>query len=122
MLKSVGIRYWVLTSTGETIECVLRGKLRVKGVETTNPVAVGDTVVFELLDDGKSGLITKSLNDAITSPEIVEPFETVADYCSKYRPGPSGCNHYSSHNTGGIHRQVPGNCRSLPDPRRDHLQ
>lgn len=59
MLKSVGIRYRVLTSTGETIDCVLRGKLRVKGIETTNPVAVGDTVVFELLDDGKSGLITE---------------------------------------------------------------
>ncbi|MGI6310441.1 MAG: ribosome small subunit-dependent GTPase A [Bacteroidales bacterium] len=59
VLKSVGIRYRVLTSTGETIDCVLRGKLRVKGIETTNPVAVGDTVVFEPLDDGKSGLITE---------------------------------------------------------------
>jgi len=57
----VGSRYKVLAASGETIDCVLRGKLRVKGVETTNPVAVGDTVVYELIDDGKSGLITEVL-------------------------------------------------------------
>jgi len=57
----VGSRYRVLTTTGDTIDCVLRGKLRVKGIDTTNPVAVGDNVLFELSDDRKYGLITEVL-------------------------------------------------------------
>jgi len=61
VVKSVGSRYRVLTTTGDTIDCVLRGKLRVKGIDTTNPVAVGDNVLFELSDDRKYGLITEVL-------------------------------------------------------------
>ncbi len=57
----MGSRYRVLTTTGDTIDCVLRGKLRVKGIDTTNPVAVGDNVLFELSDDRKYGLITEVL-------------------------------------------------------------
>ncbi|MFZ2340001.1 MAG: ribosome small subunit-dependent GTPase A [Bacteroidales bacterium] len=61
VVKSVGSRYTVLLSSGEAIFCLLRGKLRVKGVETTNPVAVGDNVRVELADDNKSGIITEVL-------------------------------------------------------------
>ncbi len=57
----MGSRYRVLLSSGEVIFCLLRGKLRVKGVETTNPVAVGDNVRVELTDDDRSGIITEVL-------------------------------------------------------------
>ncbi|MBN2666068.1 MAG: ribosome small subunit-dependent GTPase A, partial [Bacteroidales bacterium] len=61
VVKSVGSRYSVLLNSGKVIFCLLRGKLRVKGVETTNPVAVGDNVRVELTDDNKSGIITEVL-------------------------------------------------------------
>jgi ribosome biogenesis GTPase len=61
VIKSVGSRYKVLTNAGETIDCVLRGKLRVKGVETTNPVAVGDNVLIDESENNKTGIITEVL-------------------------------------------------------------
>jgi ribosome biogenesis GTPase len=39
------------------VSCVLRGKLRLKGAESTNPVAVGDRVLYQT-DTGNSGVIT----------------------------------------------------------------
>jgi ribosome biogenesis GTPase / thiamine phosphate phosphatase len=47
VIKSVGSRYKVLAGDGTTYDCVLRGKLRMKGVKTTNPVAVGDNVMID---------------------------------------------------------------------------
>jgi ribosome biogenesis GTPase len=58
VIKSVGSRYKVLTGDGSTIDCILRGKLRVKGVQTTNPVAVGDNVLVDAGKDIKTGIIT----------------------------------------------------------------
>jgi len=58
VIKSVGSRYKVLTGEGTIIECVLRGKMREKGVQTTNPVAVGDNVMIDPGSDSKSGIIT----------------------------------------------------------------
>ena len=61
VIKSVGSRYKVLSGEGSTIDCVLRGRLRVKGVQTTNPVAVGDNVLFNEEKDNKTGIITEVL-------------------------------------------------------------
>jgi ribosome biogenesis GTPase len=47
VIKSTGSRYRVLDESGNIHECVLRGRFRVSGVRTTNPVAVGDNVVFD---------------------------------------------------------------------------
>jgi ribosome biogenesis GTPase / thiamine phosphate phosphatase len=58
VIKSVGSRYRVLTGEGVTIECVLRGKMREKDFQTTNPVAVGDNVMIDPGSDSKSGIIT----------------------------------------------------------------
>ncbi len=57
--KSVGIRYKVLLNTGFTANCILRGKLRVKDSETTNPIAVGDNVLVDPGRDGKTGVIAE---------------------------------------------------------------
>ena len=61
VIKSVGIRYKILLGSGNSIECVLRGKLREKEVQTTNPVAVGDNVLLEVEKDGKTGIIKEVL-------------------------------------------------------------
>jgi ribosome biogenesis GTPase len=58
VIKSVGSRYKVLTAEGNIIECLLRGKLREKDVQTTNPVAVGDNVMIGTRTDSKTGIIT----------------------------------------------------------------
>jgi ribosome biogenesis GTPase len=47
VIKSTGSWYTVETTDGETIDCRVRGKLRIKGIRSTNPVAVGDVVDVE---------------------------------------------------------------------------
>jgi len=58
VIKSVGSRYKVITGNSSIIDCVLRGRLREKEVQTTNPVAVGDKVTIDPGDDNKTGIIT----------------------------------------------------------------
>jgi ribosome biogenesis GTPase len=61
VIKSTGSRYKVLVDTGEIFECTIKGIFRVKEMRITNPVAVGDNVLFEP-DKGKStGIITEIL-------------------------------------------------------------
>ncbi|MDP4221906.1 MAG: ribosome small subunit-dependent GTPase A [Bacteroidota bacterium] len=62
VIKSVGSRYRVLFSDGSTADCLLRGKMRVRDVQTTNPVAVGDNVIVDPDRDEKTGLITDILD------------------------------------------------------------
>jgi len=47
VLKSTGSHYAVLMENGEVHECRTRGKLRLAGYRSTNPVAVGDHVITE---------------------------------------------------------------------------
>lgn len=54
--KSTGSRYTVLAGDVE-FECRIKGKLRIKGIRTTNPLSVGDIVYFSLQDEvSESGL------------------------------------------------------------------
>jgi ribosome biogenesis GTPase len=58
ILKSTGSWYNVLLPDGETITCRLRGKIRLSGLKTTNPVAVGDEVTLsDVRDDENRGMI-----------------------------------------------------------------
>lgn len=54
VIKSTGSHYQVLTDDGEELTCRLRGKFRKLNIRTTNPVAVGDQVVIEKVDDERS--------------------------------------------------------------------
>jgi ribosome biogenesis GTPase len=47
VIKSTGSWYTVETTGGEIIDCRVRGKLRMKGIRSTNPVAVGDIVDYD---------------------------------------------------------------------------
>ena len=50
--KSTGSWYTVRTEDGKYTEARMKGKLRLKGVKTTNPIAVGDKVMIEKQEDG----------------------------------------------------------------------
>jgi len=56
--KSTGSWYQVQTDEGEIIDCRIKGKFRTKGIVTTNPIAVGDVVDFEMEPDQETGVIT----------------------------------------------------------------
>jgi ribosome biogenesis GTPase len=57
--KSTGSWYLVKTDQGNIHECRIKGKFRIKGIKSTNPIAVGDIVDFELDEssDQVTGLI-----------------------------------------------------------------
>jgi len=48
VMRSTGSWYDVLSENGSTIQCRVRGKLRLEGIKETNPIAVGDKVSFDL--------------------------------------------------------------------------
>jgi ribosome biogenesis GTPase len=55
--KSTGSWYQV-RSGDETIDCRIKGKFRIKGITTTNPLAVGDVVDFDMEPEQGTGVIT----------------------------------------------------------------
>ncbi len=60
VLRSTGSWYEVLNPEG-TFSCTIRGKFRLAEEEATNPVVIGDRVVFDLNED-KTGIITQRLD------------------------------------------------------------
>lgn len=57
IIRSTGSWYVVKTASGEMVECRLKGKFREKGLKTTNPVAVGDSIRFSLSPGSKDAMI-----------------------------------------------------------------
>lgn len=59
--KSTGSWYTVKSSEGEFYECRIKGKFRTQGIKSTNPVAVGDHVKFDLetIGDETIGVISE---------------------------------------------------------------
>ena len=58
VIKSTGNWYSVLSDDGEKIKCRIKGRLRIEGYKSTNPIAVGDQVVIALEGDG-NGVISE---------------------------------------------------------------
>ena len=58
--KSTGSWYTVKTKEGDFYECRIKGKFRIQGIKSTNPIAVGDVVEFEIeaLGDAEVGTIS----------------------------------------------------------------
>lgn len=61
VIKSTGNLFLVMDDKGETHSCKLQGKFRIKDIKTTNPVAVGDRVIFDLIAEENAGFVTKIL-------------------------------------------------------------
>tara|TARA_B100001057_G_C22863493_1_gene955572 strand:- start:2825 stop:3754 length:930 start_codon:yes stop_codon:yes gene_type:complete len=57
---STGSHYRV-KSEGQFYDCIIQGKFRIKGIKSTNPIAVGDRVVIKILPQakGSKGVITE---------------------------------------------------------------
>jgi ribosome biogenesis GTPase len=57
--KSTGSWYTVKSEQGDFMECRIKGKFRMKGIKSTNPIAVGDIVDYEIdeTSDARTGLI-----------------------------------------------------------------
>ena len=75
MYKSTGSWYTVKADDGMFYECRIKGKFRIRGIKSTNPIAVGDSVVFDLehtgdepngiitaIEDRKNYIVRKSVN------------------------------------------------------------
>ncbi|MEZ4786480.1 MAG: ribosome small subunit-dependent GTPase A [Flavobacterium haoranii] len=73
--KSTGSWYVVKADNDELFNCRIKGKFRIKGIKSTNPIAVGDVVDFELdrtsdevygvihnIHERKNYIIRKSVN------------------------------------------------------------
>lgn len=64
VIKSTGSWFTVESENGELFECKIKGKFRIKGIKSTNPVAVGDHVEFTVQNTSQDekeknvGLIT----------------------------------------------------------------
>lgn len=72
VIKNTGSWYTVLTDDGQLIECKIKGNFRLKGIRSTNPVAVGDrveivpnnegTAFITEIEDRHNYIIRKSIN------------------------------------------------------------
>ena len=58
--KSTGSWYYVKSEENKFYNCRIKGKFRMKGIKSTNPIAVGDVVDFDLDEtvDEVNGIIT----------------------------------------------------------------
>lgn len=52
VIKNTGYWYTVLTDEGGTVDCKIKGNFRLKGIRSTNPVAVGDRVTIQPNQEG----------------------------------------------------------------------
>jgi ribosome biogenesis GTPase len=59
VIKSTGSWYIVKTSDKTEYNCKIKGQFRIKGIKSTNPIAVGDYVYFSFDENEKIGVITK---------------------------------------------------------------
>ncbi len=59
VVRSTGSWYIVLTDEEKLYQCKLKGKFRIQGIRTTNPIAVGDIVDFLFREEEESGVIQK---------------------------------------------------------------
>nr|WP_068888215.1 ribosome small subunit-dependent GTPase A [Pedobacter panaciterrae] len=59
VIKSTGSWYQVHAENGVDYDCRIKGKFRIQGIQTTNPIAVGDQVEFELEPNSDNGVIYK---------------------------------------------------------------
>jgi len=58
VIKSTGSWYSIKNADGIT-QCRIKGKFRIQGIKTTNPLAVGDVVDFEINKEDGTGVIKK---------------------------------------------------------------
>ena len=66
VIRNTGSWYTVLTDDGQLIDCKIKGNFRLKGIRSTNPVAVGDRVTITPppnLGEGREGVFITEIDD-----------------------------------------------------------
>ena len=56
VFRSTGSWYDVQDIMGKTVRCRIQGKIRLQGIRSTNPIAVGDYVQFTRVEDGTGSI------------------------------------------------------------------
>lgn len=59
VVRTTGDSYIVKQENGDLVKCFIKGNFRIKGIKTTNPVAIGDRVHFRVSEGSDSALIDK---------------------------------------------------------------
>lgn len=62
IIRNTGSWYVVRTDDGRLFDCKVKGNFRLKGIRSTNPVAVGDCVAILPGEDDRTALITEILD------------------------------------------------------------
>lgn len=96
VIKSTGSSYLVWFEDGQTLECHIKGNFRIRGIRSTNPVAVGDRVAVETLPDGTNWItdiedrtnyiIRRSTNLSKESHILAANLDRVALIVTLYHP------------------------------------
>ena len=60
VIKNTGSWYTVLTDDGQTVDCKIKGNFRLKGIRSTNPVAVGDRVAITFTEGQEENNASRS--------------------------------------------------------------
>lgn len=84
VIKSTGSWYLVKDENGNLIECKIKGNLRITGIRSTNPIAVGDNVEFTEI---------KPENDTNQSVGLIHKIETRKNYIIRKAPNLSKESH-----------------------------
>ena len=94
VIKNTGSWYTVLTDGGSTVDCKIKGNFRLKGIRSTNPVAVGDRVEIIRNQEG-TAFITSicDLRAAVTAAAaLLLSRQTLSGMCSpRFRTGSPSC-------------------------------
>ena len=78
VIKNTGSWYTVLTDDGQTVDCKIKGNFRLKGIRSTNPVAVGDRVTIS-----PAGVQSASRVQSSFSTKAAKPSAKAASQRSK---------------------------------------
>ena len=79
VIKNTGSWYQVKTDDGQFIECKIKGNFRLKGIRSTNPVAVGDRVQIILNQEG-TAFINRRQKE-LHHPPFFQSFQTISHSC-----------------------------------------
>lgn len=96
VIKTTGSSYLVQLADGTTTECHIKGNFRIRGIRSTNPVAVGDYVSVETQSDGtnwiteiedrKNYIIRRSTNLSKESHILAANLDQVALIVTLHHP------------------------------------
>lgn len=89
VIKSTGSWYTVKAENGSYVECKIKGNLRIKGIRSTNPIAVGDHVEYTE---------SKAENDSKQTVGRIHKIETRKNYIIRKAPNLSKESHIMAAN------------------------